>query len=183
MAFDTIPSGIDESAVVLLDPQDLVSELARRKAREVAQIWPDRPVLGADTLVVAAGTVLGKPSDDADATRMLRAMRDSVIEVITGVSLWVNGVAHEATETSRVSVAPFSEAELVGYLATGVHHDKAGALAVQHRNPSLTRQTYGCETNIVGLPMCVVERLLNQAEVVSTGRAWCCDTSHLVSRH
>ncbi len=141
---------------------DAVRALALAKARAVAGRIGSAVVLGADTVVVLAGEVFGKPESPQDARRMLRALRGREHEVITGVALVEapSGREETAAVVSRVLMRGYSEAEIEGYVASGEPFDKAGAYAVQAAGGALVEKVDGCYTNVVGLPLTTTRRLL-----------------------
>lgn len=147
---------------------------ARAVARELATREPGLPtiVLGADTEVVLDGALLGKPADAGHARRMLLDLRGRVHEVVTGVALVaVGGQAREATESvvTRVRMASYSDADVTDYVATGEPYDKAGGYAVQGLGGRLVAEVDGCYTNVVGLPVGTVRRLLAAWGVIDPG--------------
>lgn len=121
-------------------------------------------VLGADTEVVLDGRLLGKPRDAADATRILKALRGRIHEVITGVALVEAPAGREETAavTTRVRMGGYTDAEIEAYVATGEPLDKAGAYAVQGLGGRLIAQVDGCFSNVVGLPVTTTRRLLER---------------------
>ncbi len=157
-------SGVDETPPAGLMPPEVAQHLAQIKARDVAARHPGAYVLGADTLVTVDGIIFGKPCDRADATRMLRSLRGREHHVPTGVAL----IAPDGTEQSLVEVAtvtmhPFTEVAISGYLATDEPYDKAGAYAVQGAGGALVAAVAGCYTGVVGFPLCRVAALLRAA--------------------
>jgi septum formation protein len=162
--FEAAAADIDETARAGETPPEYVERLAREKAEAVAGARLFGLVLGADTVVVADGTILGKPQDDEDARRMLRLLRGRWHEVLTGVAL-VRAetkravVAHERT---RVRFSEMSDAEIDWYVATGEHADKAGAYAVQGRAALLIEGLEGDYWNVVGLPVRLVYELAQE---------------------
>lgn len=147
---------------------------AWRKAEDIADgkrqaaILQGPLVLGADTVVVGGDELYGKPVDKADAVRMLRSLKARQHYVITGFALLRNNRAGLKTLSigatiSRVTMRAFSQAELEGYVATGEPFDKAGAYALQGLGGRLVEQVEGCRTNVVGLPLCAVRRMLIEA--------------------
>ena len=126
-------------------------------------------VLGADTEVVLAGRLMGKPRDAADAVRMLRQLRGVPHHVITGVALVGVGIAGSeecAAVTTRVRMGDYSDAEIEAYVATGEPLDKAGAYAVQGLGGRLVAEVDGCLSNVIGLPMSTTRRLLERWGIV-----------------
>lgn len=162
-AFKVHPSKIEEAP----RPGETAEESARRAAREkaldVASSSPrDSLVLGADTVVVVDGEILGKPSASADATRMLRLLSGSTHRVVTGVCL-VRAPAHiEALkhETTLVTFRRLDEDEIHAYISTGEPFDKAGAYAIQGRASRFVTHIEGCYFNVVGLPVPLVSEIL-----------------------
>jgi septum formation protein len=155
---------VDESMRPDERPLDFVRRLALAKASAVAAA-SDELVLGADTVVVAAaGACLGKPVDAADASAMLRQLAGRTHEVLTGVAL-VFGGAELAVDaaTTRVTFAPMSEAEIAWYVATDEPYDKAGGYAVQGLASRYVTGIDGSYSNVVGLPVHLVCRLVTHA--------------------
>jgi len=133
MPFLVDPSQVDEHHDEGLTPDGLVRRLALEKASEVARRHPAALVLGADTVVVLDGRVLGKPSGDAEAASMLRRLSGRTHEVFSGIALvhppsGRHLVAHSVTE---VTFASLSDREIERYVATGSPLDKAGAYGIQ----------------------------------------------------
>jgi septum formation protein len=158
--FEVAPANIDESLRAGETPVAYVERLAREKA-EAAGERLFGLVLGADTVVVIDGEILGKPRDEGEARRMLASLRGRRHEVLTGVAL-VRAedsravVAHERT---RVRFAEMSDAEIEWYVATGEPADKAGAYAVQGRAALFVASIEGDYWNVVGLPVRLVYEL------------------------
>jgi len=156
-----VPSGVDER----LPPgpaADAASAVALAKARAVARALPGSVVLGADTIVVLDGEILGKPGGAAAAVRMLRRLRNRAHEVLTAVAIVGAGGPRERTATvlTRVTMRDYSDADIDDYVATGEPLDKAGAYAVQEGGQRLVAQVDGCYTNVVGLPVTTTRTLL-----------------------
>ena len=129
--------------------------LAREKAGAVA-IGSGRIVLGADTTVVVNGEILGKPSDAADATRMLRLLTGRAHEVITGICLRDGGSEVVDAASTRVWFCELSDAEIEAYVASGEPMDKAGAYGIQGLASKLITRIEGCYFNVMGLPISMV---------------------------
>jgi septum formation protein len=148
-----------------------VAAVALAKARAVASRFAAESavVLGADTEVILAGRLLGKPRDAADAARMLRELRGRAHDVTTGVALVRAGVApreETAAVTTRVRMGDYSDAEIEAYVATGEPLDKAGAYAVQGLGNRLVAEVDGCLTNVIGLPLSTTRRLLERWRIL-----------------
>jgi septum formation protein len=161
-----VPSAIEER-LPPGPPAEGAIALALAKARAVAARAPGAVVLGADTIVLLGGEVLGKPGAPAEAVRMLRELRDRSHEVITGVAVVGPGASSELTAAvvTRVTMRDYSDAEIERYVATGEPIDKAGAYAVQEAGGQLVAAVDGCYTNVVGLPVTTTRRLLAAAGV------------------
>jgi len=155
--------------------------LAREKAEAVAARYPESYVLGADTIVVLKGEVLGKPIDHADAVRMLRLLSGHAHEVTTAVSLIAPNVlapntsvlntpsastvapgtlAETRASTTKVYFREIAEAEIQQYVAGGEPMDKAGAYAIQGGASRWTDRIEGEFSNVVGLPLSLVTEML-----------------------
>ncbi|MCQ2443742.1 MAG: Maf family protein [Oscillospiraceae bacterium] len=159
--FQVIPAKGEEIVDPALSPQQLVESLALQKATEVAaQCDPKDVVIGADTIVVLDGKVLGKPANTAAAFKMLCSLSTRRHTVYTGVAI-IQGekvrVSHEATQ---VRFCDLSETEILDYIATGEPMDKAGAYGIQGRGALLVEGIQGDYFNVVGLPICRLGRML-----------------------
>ncbi len=144
----------------------------------------DRLVITADTTVLLNGEVLGKPRNEAHARELLLSLRGRWHRVITGVSVSrrINGELemYSAHCTTPVLMRPYSEEEIVNYIATGDPMDKAGAYSIQHPGFQPTERINGCYLNVVGLPLCTVVNLLAEFNVyplVSQRKGWACPWS------
>jgi MAF protein len=137
------------------------------KASTVSRLRPDAVVVGADTVVVFEGRTLGKPSGPAEAAQMLRDLRGREHQVITGVAVAGQGRVASAPEVTTVRLRPLSDQEIAVYVATGSPLDKAGAYGIQDGPLSPAAGYDGCYLNVVGLPLCVLSRLLRQAGVLA----------------
>ncbi len=152
------PADVDESRLAGESPGDYVRRLAEAKARAARQ--PGETVLGADTVVVIDGRILGKPRDAADASRMLRLLSGCTHDVITGVCLLRNEDCQTVSETTRVKFSELSDGEIGSYVSTDEPLDKAGAYGIQGAASKFIERIEGCYFNVVGLPISRVYRLL-----------------------
>jgi septum formation protein len=159
--FDVVPADVDESALDGEAPEPHVLRLALLKAERVAAARPGDVVLGADTVVTIDGLILGKPSDEDDALAMLRRLSGRMHEVLTGVAV-VRGV-EVATGLDRTMVhfTQFSEEDLAWYVRSGEPMDKAGGYGIQGRASRFVDRIEGSYSNVVGLPVSLVVRLLD----------------------
>lgn len=163
------PADIDESHWIDESPSDYVQRMAQEKAQAIALLYPPVgcAVLAADTIVVIAGTILGKPIDHADALLMLTSLSGRRHSVLTAVCLLtVAGIVCELVET-QVEFLPLSHEVCEAYLATDEPWDKAGAYGIQGLAGAFVRSIEGSYTNVVGLPLCETWQLLS-ANGIST---------------
>lgn len=135
------------------DPRKLVVELALRKARDIARRRPETAVLGADTLVVCCGRILGKPRNQADAQRILGLLNGRWQEVYTGIALVLDGGRRFFTRAVRTRVLARRLPPAALRRLAGKHMDKAGAYAVQDRDDPFIERIDGDHGNVVGLPL------------------------------
>ena len=168
--FEVQPSSIPESRRPGEDAIRFATRLAREKAEEVfARHQPSTApvmVLGADTVVVCDGEVMGKPADAADAARMLLLLSGRTHQVVTGVAVvWGSGSAEVAAEMTHVTMRTLSPQEVADYVAGGEPMDKAGAYAIQGYAGRWIPRIHGCYFNVVGLPLALVTSLLEGAEL------------------
>jgi septum formation protein len=158
--FDVVAPSYDEATPEDADPLQVVREHARGKARSVADLADDRPVVGVDTAVVLNGRIFGKPENTTEAEQMLEELSGKTHVVVSGLCLLTLGwedVEHEATEVAFRELTP---RELGTYVATGEWEGRAGAYAIQGRGASLVRFIEGDYLNVVGLPAALLVRLL-----------------------
>lgn len=168
ISFCCQPSDIIEKTSCVR-PSFRVRDLARQKAKSVAELNPEMPVLGSDTLVYCKGEILGKPADFADALRMLKMQNGSWQSVYTGVAVvWKKKkIMLSATAVSRCKARKLPEEELKKI--AGKHMDKAGAYAVQDKDDQFIEKIEGSFDTIVGLPVFLVRKLLKEAGVNRDG--------------
>ena len=183
--FTTQPADVDETPFPGERARTCAERRAQDKALKVARDHPHAHVLGADTVVVLEDQILNKPVDVEDAVRMLRLLSGRVHQVITGVCL-VNPMVRShsmvpkaprasaphatlrvddrelliASETTFVTMSEISEAEIREYASTGEPMDKAGAYAIQGRASRWIPRIEGDYSNVVGLPVALVYRML-----------------------
>jgi septum formation protein len=168
LKFDVIPSSVDEERLPLEDPAAYVQSLSHAKADQIARRYPDLWVLGADTIVVIDGKILGKP-ENLDAARiMLRRLSAQTHQVFTGYAIRSisAGIDHRATACTDVTFKELSDEEIEWYVHTGEPFDKAGAYAIQGIGSFLVKRINGSYTNVVGLPVCEVVEYLIKAGMV-----------------
>jgi septum formation protein len=152
---------VDETPFEAERPAPYVRRLAEAKARAVAAD-PGEVVLAADTTVAAAGELLAKPADAADARRMLRLLSGRRHEVLTGICLRRGEETLRDHVATAVWFAPLSDAEIDEYIATGEPMDKAGAYGIQGVASRFIERIEGCYFNVMGLPVARVWRHLKE---------------------
>ncbi|MFZ5722297.1 MAG: Maf family protein [Pseudomonadota bacterium] len=146
-------AGLDETPQPGEEPDACVQRLALAKARAVLAQAGGLPVLGADTLVIRDGSMLGKPRDAADARAMLSALAGRRHEVLTAVALVQGGREAVALSRTRVWFRPLDAAAIDRYVATGEPMDKAGAYGIQGLGGALVARIEGSYSGVVGLPL------------------------------
>lgn len=170
--FTVEPADIDETSLPRESAKACAERLARQKALKIADKRPETYVLGADTVVAVDGAILGKPLDDNDAARMLTLLSGRTHEVVTGVSLArphqdkATPEINTASETTRVTMCKLTDEEIRDYVATGEPMDKAGAYAIQGRASRWIPKIEGDYSNVVGLPVALVYRMLRDAKAI-----------------
>jgi len=161
--FEVIPADIDED---FLEGEDFVSHaerLALSKAIKVSKIRPEGKIIGADTVVVCDGRVLGKPADKAEAEEMLSLLSGKKHQVITALALVAPGGGRIVkSEVTDVFFYELSREEIRRYVATGEPMDKAGAYAIQGYASAFVRRIEGCFFNVVGLPVWLLFSMLKE---------------------
>jgi len=167
LAFRFISADVDESPRVHESPEELVRRLSRAKAEIGARgtEHPDATVIGADTVVSLDGAILGKPTDVADATRMLKLLRGRAHVVYSGITVARGARIVTQVATTTVGMRDYSDAEIAAYVATGDPLDKAAAYAIQHNGFRPVARIDGCHANVMGLPLCHLYRALKAAGV------------------
>ncbi len=134
-------------------PDEVVKSLAMQKASAVAQENPDSIVIGSDTVVALDGAILGKPRDEEDAVRMLKALSGRSHTVYTGVAIIHGEKISNFCEATEVVFNKLTEEEIRNYVATKEPMDKAGAYGIQGKGCILVEKIVGDYFNVVGLPV------------------------------
>ncbi len=165
ISFAVVESDVPEEAERVADPVDHVLRLSRLKARRVADIVGGGIVLGADTEVVLDGEVLGKPSGDEDAFRMLSMLSGRTHRVITGLTLIDVEAGWERSDfvSTYVRMRTLDRELISWYIRTGEPFDKAGAYGIQGKGAVLVEGIEGCFYNVVGLPIAKLVEMLEEA--------------------
>ena len=161
IAHDVRPADIDESYLTGEPPRDHAERLARGKEEVIAAREPDAVVIGSDTIVVVDGDVLGKPTDENDAVRMLARLAGRSHTVVTAVAVAWRGETRSAVEEVEVTFHPLSRAEIDAYIATREPMDKAGAYGIQGYGATIVARVDGDYFAVMGLPLQRLIRLLD----------------------
>lgn len=151
---------VDESPIAGESSREYVVRLAREKAGVIAGRHPDAIVLGADTVVVIEGEMIGKPDDLEHARRMLRRLSGNWHEVLTGVAVIASGRITSDVRSTGVKFARLDKAEIEFLARLGNPLDKAGAYAVQAQAALFIEAIEGDYWNVVGLPINLVYELM-----------------------
>ena len=166
--FSVLVADIDESQLPGETPDEYVLRLAEAKARKSAEKADDNEVvIAADTTVVDAGEVLGKPLDEQEAVRMLKRLCGHTHQVYTGLALLrvSDGYTLSDLSVTNVLMRDYSDEEIDAYVQTGDPLDKAGAYAIQHPLFQPVESLDGCFASVMGLPLCRLTFLLQQFDI------------------
>ena len=174
IAFEVLPTDIPEIPGPGEAPRVFAERLARAKAHAIARQRPRDSILGADTIVVVNGEILGKPSDAEDAARMLRLLSGKTHQVTTAVCLLLPkteslpaSIEDVRSETTLVSMNVLSDENIRYYVQSGEPMDKAGAYAIQGIASRWIPRIEGDYSNVVGLPVSLVYRMLREHGLLS----------------
>ncbi len=167
LPFDCAEPHTDETLPDGLLPQQGAVLLARRKAQSVANGNPHAICIGADTMVVHRGRILGKPRDERDAFLMLSMLQNDRHDVYTGlcVSRKDSGLCLCSFCHSVVRFLPMTDGDILSYIQSGEPMDKAGGYGIQGRASAFIHGIVGSYDNVVGLPLAILRRMLIQTGV------------------
>ena len=159
-SFQVIPSQVEEDFSIKLNPPDFAEYYAKAKAMDVAQHHPDRFVVGADTVVVFEGNILGKPKDRDDSFRMLSTLSGQTHTVYTGVSIQClsTGVDDTFHGKTNVTFNTLSNDSIFYYIDTYKPFDKAGSYGIQDWFSVCVHRIEGCFYNVMGFPLSLFYR-------------------------
>jgi septum formation protein len=162
--FTVVPPQVDESAFETnnVDPVEYAKRLALAKAKSVAQKNPDSFVIGADTIVDFQGRIIGKAADAEEAEQITGKLFSSLHKVITGVAIVRLGDGTELVRYDSTTVYPrkMTSEQITDHIKGGSWRDKAGAYAIQETGDEFVEKIVGSLTNVMGLPMELLESLL-----------------------
>ena len=159
-----VPADVREIPHPKEDPVSFSKRMAQEKAGIVSSLHPNQWILGADTVVVLGGKIMGKPKDFQEAKRFLRLLSGETHRVITGFCLKNRALnrSHIQSVSTRVGFKPLSREEIDWYVRTGEPLDKAGAYAIQGKGAFCVKKIRGSYTNVVGLPVTEVLEALKK---------------------
>ncbi len=168
LKISVVKSRVKESKFDVSNPEKLAKNLALAKAQEVARKAREGIVIGADTVVVLGGKVLGKPKDEREAEGMLRKLSGRTHEVMTGLAVIDASTGRKTIDCVRTKVKfrRLPEEEISNYVATGEPLDKAGAYGIQGRAGVFVEKIEGCYYNVVGLPLARLAEILKDYGVM-----------------
>ncbi len=167
--FSAQPADLDESMREDESPAEYVQRLALSKARAVhVASWGQSGVLGADTIVLLEGKVLGKPATRSEALEMLTELRGREHQVLTAIA-WIPAGGDEVFTdvcVSRVPMRDYTRQEMLDYIHSGDPYDKAGGYAIQSTDFHPVENFAGCYASVMGMPLCHLKRTLARAGVI-----------------
>lgn len=168
---EILPSSYDESTLIEYDIEKKSKMLAYNKAKDVFDnTQDDRTIIGADTIVVLDGKILGKPEDRSDAIRMLRQIQNNIHTVYTSIAILIeyHGKYKEYNEIVKtdVYVRKMDDQEIINYVDSEEPYDKAGAYAIQSSFASFIDRIEGNYMSVIGLPINRVYEILKENEII-----------------
>ena len=155
LEFEVVPSQIYEDFSLNLSPTDFVEYYAQEKAKDVANSYPDKWVIGADTIVVFESHILGKPKNEKDSFQMLKRLSGNTHQVITGVSIQniKQDISDSFHERTNVTFNTLSDNIINNYIKTYKPFDKAGSYGIQDWFSVCVNRIDGCFYNVMGFPL------------------------------
>jgi septum formation protein len=168
--FDVAPSKFEETFIDM-EPIELVEHFAYMKAFDVFEslkgnLPQDSYILGSDTIVYS-NSIMGKPKSDEEAFQMLKSLSNKEHQVISGISViqGSTGKAITMNESTRVWFRELEDREIINYISSGEHKDKAGAYAIQGIGSLFVEKIHGCYFNVVGLPINKLFKIMKEFEI------------------
>jgi len=168
LEFITLPSNTKEDFSINLPPEAFCEHWAREKAKDIAKKYPSAFIIGADTIVVLDGTILGKPKDRDNSIFMLKSLSGKTHEVLTGVAFihLDYGIDITFNESTKVSINILNNNDILNYIDTYKPFDKAGSYGIQDSFSVHINQITGCFYNVMGLPISKFHRNFKLAKKV-----------------
>ena len=169
VSFSIMPPGIDERRKAYESPKDYVLRMSYEKAQKVGDLFPDKWIIGADTVVVHKGKVLGKPQTEEGAVAMLKRLRANWHKVFTGYCILnvSKQIVYQDVAETKVFIKDLTDEEITNYVSTSEPFDKAGSYAVQGKGGYMVKEIKGSYTNVVGLPICEITDALLSLGILS----------------
>lgn len=167
--FSVIPSSFDETKIPVSSPETYVRILSEAKADDISKKYPEKWVIGADTIVLKNEDILGKPGSRDEARTMLKQLSGQIHQVLTGYAICCKAKNRMFSETIKTDVLfkNLTHEEIEWYIHTKEPFDKAGSYAIQGLGTFLVKSINGSYTNVVGLPVCeVIEFLIREGVIV-----------------
>lgn len=164
----TVDAGVQEAAAITgQEPDEIVKEIALKKAQSVADKYPDAVIIAADTIGVIGGRIIGKPHSAREAKEILSLLSGKAHTVITGFTVLDTATGKTVSQSVETSVyfKPVDKAEIEAYVQTGEPLDKAGAYAIQGKGAVLVDKIEGDYFNVVGLPLVALTEVLKEFSV------------------
>ncbi len=158
--FEVITADVDETVDENETAENTVMMLSKKKADAVSSLYPGRVVIGADTIVVCDGRILGKPQNRTHAKEMLKSLSGRTHQVLTGVTITDSCKTETFFVSSDVTFFELSDEEISAYAESGEPDDKAGAYGIQGKGSLLVEKISGDYFNIVGLPVSALNKKL-----------------------
>jgi septum formation protein len=152
----------EESVIFSGDPQKFAIDISRGKAASLLPLYPDSPILTADTVVYKDGKVYGKPIDEKEALGMLQELSGHWHSVLTGMTLKTSAEEHTICQETRVLFQAANRHQLEQYLRQVAFRDKAGSYAIQTAGGIIAQRIDGCFYNVMGLPLAGLSQLLSK---------------------
>ena len=156
ISFDIMPPDIDETIIIPDgNPEKYCIDLAKLKANDISPHYPNKVIIGADTIVVIGDEILCKPENKTSAKYMLNKLNNSIHQVYTGVSIiWdENKIYHSFAEITSVTFRNLKDEEIDYYIQSFPPLDKAGAYGIQDWSAIFVKEIKGCYDNVVGFPI------------------------------
>ena len=164
--FTIVRPDIDESAFSTKDvgPCEYAERLALAKAKNIAEYHPDCLVIAADTIAYFEGEIIGKPAGRMDAEQITKKLFSKPHKVITGIAIvrLRDGIEINQSDTTTVYPKKLTTGQIAEHIKSGTWRDKAGAYAIQENGDEFIERIEGSLTNVMGLPMELLERLLKR---------------------
>lgn len=169
ISFAIVPPHVDERRRKNEAPKDYVLRMAVEKANKVGRLFPDKWVIGVDTIVCLRGRIFGKPRDEEDAIQMLKTLQGKWHKVLSGFCI-VNiqmEIEYKDLVQTKVFIKDMTDTEIMKYVKTQEPFGKAGSYALQGRGSYMVKEIRGSYTNVIGLPICEIAEVFLSLGIVA----------------